>query len=365
MALPALQTALVQTPLGSGIDLPLTINHETPIPKPPTEHHVLVRVLAVALNPNDHKMITHLNMPGGVAGCDFCGLVEPSPDGHTVPRFPPGTRVCGALFAYNPAHRDNGSFAQWLVADSRILVKVPDSWSDLEAASMGVGWSTLCLAFSDHDALALEGLPTLPTHKSGDPVLVYGGGTASGTLACQLLSLMGYTPLAIASERSFPLAKSYGAAATASYTSKDCAATIKSLAGKPIRHVLDCITDMESVPICFSALARTGGRYACLEECPTAWRTRRAVRVKEVMGFQILGVDMDLGESTYTRPRSQRLMDIGIVWAREMERLMESGRIRAHPLREVEGGFGGIVKGLEILRKGEVRGVKLVVRISE
>lgn len=174
---------------------------------------------------------------------------------------------------------------------------------------------------------------------------------------------MGYRPLAIASERSSSLAKAYGAFATASYTSKDCVSTIKSIAQRPIRHVLDCITDMESVPICFSTIGRTGGSYACLEECPTAWRTRRAVRVKEVMGFQVLGMDMDLGESTYTRPKDQRLMEIGMVWAQEMERLMETGKIRPHPLRELDGGWEAIIRGLEMLRKGEVRGQKLVVRI--
>jgi NADPH:quinone reductase-like Zn-dependent oxidoreductase len=76
-----------------------------------------------------------------------------------------------------------------VVVDSRLLVEVPESWSDLEAASLGVGWSTLCLAFSDPNALGLEGLPTKPTHQNQEPILVYGGGTASGTLACQLLTL--------------------------------------------------------------------------------------------------------------------------------------------------------------------------------
>jgi len=105
-----------------------------------------------------------------------------------VARFPTDTRVCGALFPYNPADPDNGSFAQFCV-DARLLVKVPDSWHDLEAASLRVGWSTVSLAFSDPNALGLEGLPTKPSHQSKDPVLVYGSATASGTLACQLLSL--------------------------------------------------------------------------------------------------------------------------------------------------------------------------------
>ena len=191
MSPPAVQTAIVQTAKGSSTDLPLDVNRSAPVPKLPSEHHVLVRVVAVALNPNDYKMVTHLNMPGSIAGCDFCGIVEEAGDHNrpSVARFPTGTRVCGALFSYNPNDPDNGAFAQWVVVDSRLLVKVPDSWNDFEAASLGVGWSTLCLAFSDPNALGLEGLPSKPSHKSQEPVLVYGGGTASGTLACQLLAL--------------------------------------------------------------------------------------------------------------------------------------------------------------------------------
>ncbi|KAF3765312.1 hypothetical protein M406DRAFT_321882 [Cryphonectria parasitica EP155] len=159
----------------------------------------------------------------------------------------------------------------------------------------------------------------------------------------------------------------YGAVGTASYTSKDCVKEVQALAKKPIRRVLDCITDAESVEICYNALARTGGRYACLEECPEAWRTRRAVKVKEVMGFQVLGIDMELpmGNSVYTRPADMKLMEIGMQWVREMHLLMESGRIKTHPLRELENGWDSIIEGLTMLRKGEVHGQKLVIRIPQ
>jgi hypothetical protein len=157
----------------------------------------------------------------------------------------------------------------------------------------------------------------------------------------------------------------YGAVGTASYTSKDCVETVKSLAKKPIRRALDCITDAESVGICYSAIARTGGSYACLEECPEAWRTRKAIKVKEVMGFQVLGVDIDLGTSIYTRSADEKLMAIGKQWAGAIQQLMESGRIRAHPLHELKDGWQGIIEGLEMLRKGEVRGQKLVARIPQ
>lgn len=182
------------------------------------------------------------------------------------------------------------------------------------------------------------------------------------------MNRMGYTPIAIASSKSAELAVRYGAA---SYTSPDCVGTVKSLADKPIRRILDCITDAESAAICYSAIARTGGTYACLEECPAAWRSRRTVKVKEVMGFQVLGIGLDLGASTtYTRPGDQKLLKIGIQWAVEIQTLMETGKVKPHPLRELRntasaGAWEAIIEGLEMLRRGEVRGQKLVVRIPQ
>ena len=98
----------------------------------------------------------------------------------------------------------------------------------------------------------------------------------------------GYAPIAVCSLASASLAMECGAIGTASYTSPNCLESIKSLAGGAlIKHALDCITDAESVAICFGALSRVGGRYACLEDCPESWRTRRAVIVKAVMGFEM------------------------------------------------------------------------------
>ena len=176
---------------------------------------------------------------------------------------------------------------------------------------------------------------------------------------------MSYTPIVIVFNRSAELAVKYEAVGTAPYASKDCVETIRSLAGKPIRRILDCITDAESAAIFNSAMARTGGTYACLEECPDAWRTPCAVKAKEVMGFQILSVDLSLRASTYTTPGDKKLIEIGMQWADEMQSLMKSGRIKPHPLHELQNGLEAIIEGLEMLRKGEVRGQKLVVRIPQ
>ncbi len=201
-----MQTALIQSPAAAAGSLPLTLSSSELIPSLRSAHHVLVRVRAVALNPNDHKMLAHFPLPGNGVGCDFCGVVERTGDadtttsgtGNSPQLHAPGTRVCGTVFPYAPTdddHRRIGAFAEWIVADSRLLLRVPEGWSDLQGAALGgVGWSTVALAMSHPDALALPALPSRPAEKRV-PILVYGGGTATGTMACQLLKLYVYYPM--------------------------------------------------------------------------------------------------------------------------------------------------------------------------
>lgn len=185
MILPRAQTAVIQSktpPRSSG--LPLLVSHTRPVTELPSPHHVLVRVLAVGLNPTDYKMITHFYMEGNIVGCDFCGIIEVA---GSFARFRPGNRVCGAEFPYRRDNPRNGAFSQYMVVDSRHMLRVPNDWSDTQGGALGaIGWGTACLAISDPEALNLPGLPSMPVEKS-IPVLVYGGATATGIMAIQML----------------------------------------------------------------------------------------------------------------------------------------------------------------------------------
>lgn len=188
------------------------------------------------------------------------------------------------------------------------------------------------------------------------------------------------------SPQSAGLALQYGAAATALYTSPTCAEDIRTgltRPGLPIRYVLDCITSPDSATTCLAAMARTGGRYASLEEMPAAWRTRKAVRVKEVAAYEGLGRRVWLGpapikshdgdvdqsvEATWTREANPVLFEITQRWTREVQSLLDKGLLKPHPVREVTDGddWGNrIVNGLVELQSGAVRGQKLVIRVSE
>ncbi|KAI0003530.1 GroES-like protein [Xylariaceae sp. FL0662B] len=377
---PEMQTAIVQSLGASPEKLPLVISSVETVPKLPSTYHVLIRVLAVALNPTDYKMITHFPLPGNGAGCDFCGVVitqsgiiEPAADKQNA-ILEHGTRVCGTVFPYAATdaenqHRRTGSFSEYIVADSRLLIRVPDRWSDLQGAALGgVGWSTAALALFHPDYLGLSGFPSQPA-ETRLPVLVYGGGTATGTMACQLLKLSGYAPITVTqSSRSAALAMQYGASGNVPTSGNGPAEeTRKAADGKSIRHALDCIADASSAEFCFTAIARTGGRYVCLEHFRSEWRTRRVVSVKEVMGYQVLGYHVDVGgaKSAYTREVSEEAFGLGKRWAAELQDLLSRGFVEPHPFREIPGKWDGVISGLALLQSGKIRGCKLVVRISE
>ena len=305
-------------------------------------------------------------------GCDFCGIVVALPvadGGKMEHEHGLNARVCGAVYGYNAEDPCNGAFSEYLVADGRMLLRVPPTWTNLQGAALGgIGWGTVGLALWDPKALALTGRPSKP-EQNKNAVLVYGGGTATGTMACQILQLSGYDPISTTSVASAALALEYGASHTIPYTSLDCVTQIKTLTAPMggIKCVLDCITDPESAAICFGAIYRAGGRYACLEAFDPAWITRRRIVVENVLGYEMWGNSVCFGpdEKIYSRSASPGKHQATIAWTEEMQSLLDAGLIMHHPLKEISGKWEGVIRGLGMLQRGEVRGHKLVVRLAE
>ena len=49
----------------------------------------------------------------------------------------------------------------------------------------------------------------------------------------------------------------------------------------------------------------------------------------------------------------------------KVHRLFEEGNLLSHPVREEKDGFEGLLDGVDLLRKGKVRGEKLVYRTQD
>lgn len=165
----------------------------TTLPEPRcSPHGVLVRVHAVALNPVDVKMPRAIAREGLVAGNDFAGeIVEIGSEVHLInrpgcPAWKVGDRVCGAVLGCNPRKPTTGSFADLIEADPVTMARLPDHWGWEEGTALG-GCCVGAVGLGLFRNLNLK-LDTAAAEKRG-VVLVYGGSTACGTAALQLLKL--------------------------------------------------------------------------------------------------------------------------------------------------------------------------------
>ena len=152
------------------------------------DDEVLVQVHCVGLNPVDAKSADLSPSVGATPGCDFAGKIVTV--GPAVKRnLSVGDRVCGCVFGNNREVLDNGAFAENVVVPGSLVFKVPAMMSLQTAATLGVGMSTVGLALYHKLGLPLPS-PQAPTpEQSAKYVLVYGGGTATGIIAIQMLRL--------------------------------------------------------------------------------------------------------------------------------------------------------------------------------
>ena len=112
-------------------------------------------------------------------------------------------------------------------------------------------------------------------------------------------------------------------------------------------------------------MSRAGGRYRCLE-LPSAavLEARKAVSWRFVMGYEVYGRKLALGKG-YGREGKDEHRSKATRWAEEVQKLMDAGLLKGHPVEVLDGRWEeSVPKGLERLRRGELKGVKLVARVT-
>ncbi|KAI2621842.1 putative zinc-binding dehydrogenase family oxidoreductase [Hypoxylon sp. NC1633] len=354
MPLSKLQKAVIQDSDGQAI---LSDSVALPELLPGT---ILVKAMAVALNPSDYKMGAAFPSPGVIIGSDVAGSIVAIGPNSTADLHV-GDVVFGMVHGSNPADAFGGGFAQYVRMPSDLVLRVPPGYQIEEAAALGLGLAISCLALWG-TALSLKWNPDNPS-KEPIPVLVYGASTATGTTALQLLRLSGLDPIATCSPHNFEMVRSYGAKAVFDYKQPDTPENIRKEAGGRLRYALDCITDPDSISCCYASISRTGGYYASLELCAEKLQTRRAVKADFPMAYEIFGRKIQLSGGYY-REASQAKHNAALGWYSTVQRLLNQGKLRSHPIKVLPGGLDAIPEGLRMLRTGDISGQKLVVHIE-
>ena len=182
--LPTSQQAVVQSAKNPG-SFELCTNRPILVPSP---DQVLIKVSAVALNHCDYKMPARVPCPGAVDGADFSGtIVRLGESAALTSGLKIGDRVAGAQLASSRRRPWSGAFAEYIIENAVSVWRVPENLSWEEAAAIGCAVTT-SVGMALWISLKLPGTPEEPTSEP-KYVLVYGGSTASGTFAIQLLKL--------------------------------------------------------------------------------------------------------------------------------------------------------------------------------
>ncbi|KAK3670644.1 hypothetical protein LTR78_009479 [Recurvomyces mirabilis] len=333
---------------------------EVPLPKLRDEY-VLVKTTAVALNPTDWKHLDYLSQPGHTVGCDFVGTVEEigktansnNAGGQTWKK---GDRFAGVSHGVNNAEPEDGSFGEYVMAKGAVGMKVPGNVSDEEAATLGVGISTVGQGL--YQSLKLP-LPEGQKAGSGEWGLVYGGSTATGSLAIQFAKLSGCKVITTCSPRNFDLVKSLGAEEAFDYNDKDVSKKIRDYTSDSLTKVFDCISEGASPNISAEAISSSkGGVVTYL--LPTK-HDRADVENKMTLAYTIMGESFKFGPQPFEGKKED--LDFGSKFWEISRRLLEKGSVKVHPVQVEAGGLEGVFEGMKMLKEGKVSGKKLVYKI--
>jgi NADPH:quinone reductase-like Zn-dependent oxidoreductase len=289
----------------------------------PAADEVLVKVLAVSVNPADWRSMRAkpffsratlglLRPKHRIPGVDIAGRVEAV--GSDVTQFTPGDEVYANLLDHG-----SGGFAEYVSVPVEVMSFKPANLSFEEAAAVPMAGVT-----------ALQGLRHHGEVRAGQRVLINGASGGIGTFAVQIAKSYGSEVTGVTSTRNIDLVGSLGAAHVVDYT------TTEFGSGRRYDLILDTIGNL-SVRDLRRALAE-GGKAA-------------------VVGFtsvaKLIGVSLRGGRDVAMVSAHVATKDLEF-----LSDLIEAGKVRPQIDRRYP--FAEIPAAITYLEQGHARG-KVVV----
>ncbi|MCJ1328547.1 hypothetical protein MMC10_005224 [Thelotrema lepadinum] len=330
---------------------PLSVSDRaTPEPGP---NEILIEVKAIALNPVDYYQ-RDFGMPPvpsypAVLGSDVAGLVAKV--GSSVSNAPPsGSRVIAlASSFFQNGSPDHGAFQKYTLAQSEVVISLPDALSFEEGAIFPLAVST---ALSGWTTIGIP-LNTRYSPQDKQAVLIWGASSSVGTLAVQSAKSLGFTAYATASPQHHEYIKKLGADAVFDYKESDVVSQIIDTVKKDglILRTAHCVVDGSLQPT-LDVLKATKGDGSV-----------------KVVHSPVLPPDaptLDWAEIKFNFPpmdpteRDQHVYKCFHGW---LAAGLKAGTVVPSPRIQIEaGGLEGLNKALDTLKAG-VSGTKIVVQV--
>lgn len=173
----------------------------------------------------------------------------------------------------------------------------------------------------------------------------------------------GLRPIATCSPKNFALVRSFGAEEVFDYTSETCAENIRSYTKNTLAYALDCVSLADTTQLCHGAIGRAGGRYVALEPYREKLAVRKTIVLSWLMVLTIFGREVAL-EGVYGREARPEDRKFGKQLFESVQKRLDEGRFRPHPVKVSNGGWEGVMEGVEMVRNHEMSGQKLVYAVA-
>ena len=216
--------AMMKAVVADGYGGPEVLKYQD-VPKPePKNDEILVRVMAVAVNPVDTYVRQGKFFKRGanegpvILGYDIAGVVEKT--GADIKRFKTGD----AVYSYLSVSR-GGGYAEFAIAKESETALKPKNMNFVDAAAVPLAGTTAWQALMDDGKLA-----------NGQTVLIHGGSGGVGSFAVQIAKAHGARVIATASTAHQATLKELGVDQAIDYTTTKFEDVVKD-----VDLVLNCV----------------------------------------------------------------------------------------------------------------------------
>ncbi|EGO56009.1 hypothetical protein NEUTE1DRAFT_124286 [Neurospora tetrasperma FGSC 2508] len=386
---------------------PYQLTEDYPVPRVEGEHDVLVRTQTIGLNPIDWKApdfnFAIPELPY-ISGRELAGEVVQT--SRKDSRLKPRDRVLAISTDYRDLRK--AAYQQYVISFDYNTVRIPPSLSLEEGSTLGVAFVAAALSLGvcmgvdfssilsgpdlfsllrssvspgslaeDICSECLDGICSHERARAGDWVAVWGGSSTSANLTIQLAKLAGLKVVTIVDKAKHGLRLSNHEVLKAdllvdSHDPERAVQIIRqNLKGK-LRFGVDT-RGRESATSLLHALSPDNIDSPPLpagEKPPSPPGTPKE---ETLLGAHLIGLtglpkqQAPEGTMFHTVPIKlfHEVPEVGGALCQWLERLLAEGLVKAPEIIDVVQGLGSINRGLDRMRKGEISGGKLVVRVAE
>ena len=175
---------------------------------------------------------------------------------------------------------------------------------------------------------------------------------------------MGLRVISTCSPANFDLAFRFGAEKVFDYHSPDCAADIRAYTNNSLAYAIDCVSQADTTQLCYGAIGRAGGRYVSLEPYREAVIATRPLTIEPsfCMGLTLFGKEVAL-DGVYGREARPQDRKMANAMFPQVQKLLDNGIFATHPIKPMDGGWVGVLQGVDTIRTQTSSGYKLVYAV--